>query len=103
MEACPTNESTFFKRWSTEYLNRLQQRPKWLTNEQSLKVGDVVLIKDENTPPAAWPLEITQMIHPGKDGLVRVVTVRPRFNTCQRPIVKICRLPIDQVETTTTT
>ncbi|XP_055848210.1 uncharacterized protein LOC129913509 [Episyrphus balteatus] len=93
----------FWKRWSTEYLNRLQQRPKWLTNEQSLKVGDVVLIKDENTPPTAWPLGIIQMIHPGKDGLVRVVTVRTRFSTCQRPIVKICRLPIDQVETITTT
>jgi Family of unknown function (DUF5641) len=42
---------TFWKRWSNEYLTRLQQRPKWMTGERKISIGDMVVIKDENQPP----------------------------------------------------
>jgi len=32
-------------------------------------------------PPAHWPLGTISEIHPGPDGLVRVVTVRMRIGT----------------------
>ena len=38
----------FWKSWTTEYLQQLQQRYKWKSNEENLKVGTIVLTKDEN-------------------------------------------------------
>ncbi|XP_075163019.1 uncharacterized protein LOC142235641 [Haematobia irritans] len=36
----------FWKRWSHEYLNELQQRNKWQTASQNLQLGTIVAIKD---------------------------------------------------------
>lgn len=44
----------FWNKWSTEYLHRLQQRPKWLAQRANLIVGDLVLIK-EDVAPTQWP------------------------------------------------
>ncbi|CAG7786079.1 unnamed protein product [Allacma fusca] len=35
----------FWKRWSSEYLSRLQQRPKWLATQPNLRIGDLVLVQ----------------------------------------------------------
>ncbi|GBM14797.1 hypothetical protein AVEN_10801-1 [Araneus ventricosus] len=45
---------TIWKRWSLSYLNGLQQRKKWIVNNENLKIGDVVLIREENLPPCKW-------------------------------------------------
>ena len=37
----------FWKRWSRDYVSALQARPKWRKEEENLKVGDVVLLVDE--------------------------------------------------------
>lgn len=49
------------------------------------------LMKD--IPPSKWPLGRISKLHPGKDGQVRVVTVRTQTSTLKRPIVKLCPLP----------
>ncbi|XP_060528271.1 uncharacterized protein LOC132703160 [Cylas formicarius] len=41
----------FWDRWHREYLHQLQQRHKWNTTTNPPKVGQLVLIKDENLPP----------------------------------------------------
>ncbi|XP_070075668.1 uncharacterized protein [Drosophila takahashii] len=46
----------FWKRWHQEYLTTLQQRPKWNTERKNVATGDMAIIKDSNTPPAAWAL-----------------------------------------------
>ncbi|XP_077986278.1 uncharacterized protein LOC144440773 [Glandiceps talaboti] len=38
----------FWKRWTKEYLPALQERQKWLKVKKNLKIGDIVLVKDEN-------------------------------------------------------
>jgi len=38
----------FWKKWVRDYLNTLQHRPKWCKPQDNLKVGDIVLLKDEN-------------------------------------------------------
>ncbi len=68
----------FCKKWQNEYLNTLQQRHKWKTEKDEIKIGDVVLIKEDNCPPLHWPIGQITEIHPGSDGIVRVVTVRMR-------------------------
>lgn len=86
---------SFWNIWSHEYLNTLRQRKKWNHNaNDNIKVNDIVLIKENNIPPNSWLKAIVVKVHPGSDGLVRVVTVKTKSSTFQRPIVKICALPI---------
>lgn len=40
----------FWARWSREYISELQQRCKWTTQSGTLKVNDLVVIKDDNQP-----------------------------------------------------
>lgn len=86
----------FWKRWQTEYLTRLQERPKWLQKEEEPKVGDLVLLKDENLPPSKWAMGRILQTHPGSDNLTRVVTLKTQNNVLQRPITKICPLISDE-------
>ncbi len=55
--------------------------------------GDIVLLKDSNTPPAAWALARVIETYPGKDGMVRAVRLRTPTGETIRPIVKIALLP----------
>ncbi|GFX19897.1 hypothetical protein TNCV_1434571 [Trichonephila clavipes] len=46
----------FWNRWSSEYLTLLQSRSKWRIVQKSLDIGDLVLIKHDNSPPLQWKL-----------------------------------------------
>ncbi|XP_060855473.1 uncharacterized protein LOC132933172 [Metopolophium dirhodum] len=85
----------FWNRWYKEYLPQLQVRGRWVARKATLRVGDVVIIKEDCTPPSKWKLGIITTVHPGKDEVVRVVTVRTSNGTeLKRPVVKLCRLPV---------
>ncbi|XP_046478601.1 uncharacterized protein [Neodiprion pinetum] len=84
----------FWKRWSTEYLQSFQNLSKWQTHHGNIKIGSIVLVKNENLPPSVWPLARVIEVHPGTDGLVRVVTVKTKSSVLKRPIVKLCVLPV---------
>jgi hypothetical protein len=88
----------FWKRWSSEYINRLQQRPKWMKPEENIKEGSLVIIKEENTQPLQWKLARVVKVHPGTDGKIRTVTVKTATSEYVRPIVKLCLLPVDTNE-----
>lgn len=90
----------FWKKWSTDYLQQLQTRNKWLRSTENLCTGDVVVIKEEGLPPGKWALGRIKEVHPGKDELVRVVTVRTKDGVLKRPITKLIRLPVTEKETT---
>ncbi|GFV64147.1 integrase catalytic domain-containing protein [Trichonephila clavipes] len=57
---------TIWKRWSLSYLNSLQQRKKWIVNKENLKLGDMVLIREENLPPCKWLLGRVVKIYMGE-------------------------------------
>lgn len=84
----------FWKRWQSEYLHTLQQRQKWWNPSLQLNPGDLVLIKNELTPPLQWRRARIVKLHPGNDGVSRVATVRTDNGIVQRPINKLCLLPI---------
>lgn len=84
----------FWKLWSMEYLNTLRQRLKWKETVKNLNIGDVVIILEKNLPPSCWLLAKVLEIHPGQDGLVRIVTLKTKNNILKRPVVKLCPLPI---------
>lgn len=85
----------FWKKWSSEYLSRLQQRPKWTQQQRNIEIGDLVLLKDEQLPPAKWALGRILDTHPGEDGLTRVVTLKTTKSILKRPVSKLSLLPIN--------
>jgi hypothetical protein len=84
---------TFWKRWRTEYLHTLQTRRKWAEQQRNIQKGDVVLLKDKNSPRISWPLGIIESTIQSADDLTRKVTVRVMVDgkprTYLRPISDI--------------
>ena len=84
---------SFWRKFNTEYLHNLQQRNKWQKIHENLKIGDVVLIKEDNLPSYKWAMGKIIELHPDDSGAVRVVTLKTPTSILKRPIVKICKLP----------
>lgn len=87
----------FWSRWSREYISELQQRSKWLVERGKLNLNDMVVIKEDNQPPLKWALGRVIAIHPGRDGVARVATIKTSAGLIKRGFSKICPLPINAV------
>ncbi|XP_063989937.1 uncharacterized protein LOC135169131 [Diachasmimorpha longicaudata] len=74
----------FWSRWSKECLQRYLAIYKWNQRQENIKVGDMVLVVNENFPPARWPLARVTAVHPGDDGLTRVATVKTPYSEVAR-------------------
>lgn len=79
----------FWQRWQDEYLHNLINRTKWLSESRNIRVGDLVIVKEDNLAPIKWKLGRIQEVYPGTDGLVRNVAVRTATGVYKRPIVKL--------------
>lgn len=66
---------------------------KWYNAKDNIKVDDLVLIKEDNLPPAVWSMGRVAEIHTGQDGLVRSAVVKTANSKYTRPIQKLCVLP----------
>lgn len=91
-----------WKRWHTEYLATLQPRTKWLKPSTDMDVGRLVVLKDENSPPLRWQMARITELHPGADGIIRVVTLQTPNGKLQRPVAKLCLLPVPTSSSTKT-
>lgn len=87
---------SIWSRWYPEYLQQLQGRTSKKRHPAvNIDIGRVVIVKEDNIPPAQWPLGIITNLHPGKDNVVRVVSLRtPRGKIITRPVTRIALLPI---------
>jgi hypothetical protein len=83
----------FWQRWSSDYLQNLQQHQRWQRTSPNLQPGDMDLLKEDNMTPLHWPTAVITETHSGKDGIVHVVTLRTPTGIFKRPITKICPLP----------
>lgn len=63
----------FWSRWKKEYLLNLQQRQKWHKTQRNVKINDIVILKDENTPRSEWKLAKVTDVFPSEDGHVRKI------------------------------
>ncbi|XP_066585463.1 uncharacterized protein [Prorops nasuta] len=83
----------FWQKWSGEYLQSLQSRPKWQIRNNDFREGDIVIIKTPNAPPCKWNLgRITRLII-GSDSVARVAVVQTANKQIQRSLTQLCRLP----------
>lgn len=99
--------SEFWNLWSKEYIQTLQIRKKWQSTQPNVKVGQIVLISEDNQPPTKWQLGKIINVYPGPDQLIRAADVccleRPKepakreatqMITLRRPIHKLSLIPI---------
>ena len=54
----------------------------------------LVLVKEDNIPCMQWLLERIYQLHPGKDGVVKTVTLKTANRLIKRPMRKDAVLPI---------
>ncbi|XP_068897539.1 uncharacterized protein [Tenebrio molitor] len=89
----------FWKRWSKEHLNTLQQRNKWRQRSQEvLQAGTPVLLKEENLHPLCWRMGVILEVHPGQDGLIRTATIKTSTGIVTRATNRICPFPTEDFE-----
>ena len=90
----PKDACVLRRRWRNEVLHDLQQDSKSCCEPQrNLQINEIVIIRDDLSPPGRWPLGRVSSCHPGPDGQVRSVTLKTTSTTLVRPIVKLILLP----------
>ena len=60
------------------------------------KIGNLVLMKDNNKMELKWKMDRIVKVYPGEDNHVRVVAVKTAKSEYIRPITKLCLLPIQK-------
>ena len=86
----------FWRGWSKDYLQSLQQRSKWRFEQANLEVDQMVLLNQPNMPPIKWLLgRIKKCISSKIDNRVRVVEVKTSNLCFLRPITQVALLLID--------
>ncbi|XP_073821397.1 uncharacterized protein [Musca autumnalis] len=88
----------FWRRWVKEYMPTLTRRGKWFQKTKPLKVGDIVIIIDENLPRHCWPKGKIVNTIIAKDGQVRQATVRTQHGVFQRPTAKLAKLDVGIID-----
>jgi len=85
-----------WRRWSAEYLGQLQERAKWSNRKgPEIKLGSVVLIKEDNIPALQWRLGIVVSTHQGDDGVTRVAQIKTADGHYKRAVRRLCPLPFE--------
>ena len=73
-------------------------RGKWKTKKPSYKVGELVLLQDDDVKRGKWPLARITKLMPGADDVVRAVEVRAKRGVYVRPVTKLYKLEEEDPE-----
>ena len=87
-----------WKTWREEYMRNLGTVPKLVTEDQCIKVGELVLMTETRMPRSLWNLGVIEKTKAGPDHKVRTVWVKTATGTYARPIQHISRLELDSME-----
>ncbi len=88
-------QEDFWKVWSNEYLRNLPAAFQKFKKEGNVKVGSVVLIREDGLPRMKWLLGVVESLHVGKDGVPRAADVRTPQGKKTRAIQRLHNLEID--------
>ena len=72
-----------------EYLLSLQSRQKWTRESRNVRLGDIVLLSDQEVPRGRWRMGRIVEVFPSQDGLVQKARVKTGESTYLRPISKM--------------
>ena len=84
----------FWQRWRKEYSNMLQcERKKWTRQRRNSRVGDIVIVRDDDLARNNWPLGKVVEVYPSDDDLVRKVRILVshggKLSHLDRPVHKL--------------
>jgi hypothetical protein len=92
----------FWNRWIEEVFTEMLKQHKWTRDKKDVKVGDIVLRKDETAAGQTYKYARVTKVHVSTDGRVRAADVEyklPRetvYRTTTRPIHKLVMvLPVE--------
>lgn len=88
--------SSFWELWRKGYFQTLQTRGKWLTRTPPIKLHQLVLLKDDQSPPLFWKMGRVEELLPGKDGEIRSVKVKTATGVLMRHVSCLAPLPEDK-------
>uniref|UniRef100_A0AAG5D3P8 Integrase catalytic domain-containing protein n=1 Tax=Anopheles atroparvus TaxID=41427 RepID=A0AAG5D3P8_ANOAO len=88
----------FWTLWVKEYLPTLTRRTKWFQPARPIKVGDVVIVVDNNAPRNCWPKGRVVKVTRASDGQVRRATVKTATGVYERPATKIAVIDVSHAE-----
>jgi hypothetical protein len=83
---------SFWRHWRADYLNQLQRR-KWKKESPWAPAEGDIILREDRVSLLSWRMVVIEDLHPGPEGLLRVVTLRTAQGTFRRPISKLCPLP----------
>jgi hypothetical protein len=96
-------QQEFWKRWIEEIFPEKLKQSKWKREKRDLKVGDVVLRKDETAAGQTYKYAKVTKVHNSKDGKLRAADIEYKlpgesvFRTTTRPIHKLVLIvPIEE-------
>lgn len=82
----------FWNRWQREYVTELQHKLKWKSRNRDLRLGDLVILKEDNIHPLHWRLGRVCKLYPGTDGVPRVADINTAKGVVRRALNRICLL-----------
>ncbi|XP_058817559.1 uncharacterized protein LOC131680861 [Topomyia yanbarensis] len=83
----------FWKRWIREYLPTISRRTKWFSETRAIRVGDLVVMADDNTRNK-WVRGRVLQVFPAKDGRIRKALLQTTTGTLVRPVLKLALLDV---------
>jgi hypothetical protein len=96
-------QQEFWKRWIEEVFTERLKQSKWNQEKRDLKVGDIVLRKDETAAGQTYKYAKVVKVHVSTDGRVRAADVEYKlpgesvFRTTTRPIHKLVLvIPVEE-------
>ena len=93
----------FWERFRSEYLTSLRERETTTSQRTpNLKIGDVVLIKENNVSRMEWPLGRVIRLITSEDEVTRGAVLQTKYGVRKRPINKLCPMEIRQDDSETT-
>jgi len=84
-------------RFRKEYLSQLIQGPG-SDKIREVCVGDLVIVGSDNKKRFEWPLGRVLKVHPGRDGAIRVATVKTTKGIVLRPVQRLYFLEVVENE-----
>lgn len=93
-----TRLDEFWVVWSKDYLRNLPPALKEFVPRCNLKVGSLVLIREDNFSRMKWPLGVVVETFSGNDGVVRSVKLKTLKGMVTRDVQKLHDLEISDAE-----
>ena len=91
-------QKDFWSVWSSDYLRNLPPAYQKFQKAGQIKVGSVVLIKEDNMPKMRWSLGVVKKLHIGRDGIPRAADLDTRRGQRTRAIQRLYNLEITDCE-----